>query len=750
MVEAQVKNNQLCKRIREHESEHHEIQESNQKLIEEWKDMAISSNKRLGYLERGIVELERKFLKSVKDCQSAEGTKGDPRVYLRTYCDKLVGVGKDERICMKPFMRSLEGDTLSWYINQDLKKWSNWVSLAFDFMDRFRLNTKNMPDVFYIQNLKKNPIEMFREYATHWRSEAAKVRPALEEEQMNKFFVRAQDPQYYERLMMIENNKFSNIIKVGERIEEGIKSAAGYVTPIPAATLENPSQWVNPNKSYAYHSCMKGHTIDECQSLKDKIQSLIDKKIIVAKEPTPNIRNNPLPDHKGGGIHMIEIEDDYDPEGSIGLIIEGDDPKKPIITLNPIIVQIQLSEGAEVNMSMPLEFEATSSTKTPAPIEVEIMSPANTPALFEVAVLPPKAHAPFGVRIATLIPVAMSTMAPFHTKAVPWDDMAEARRKGKVRFKETVAAQGMTKTGRVYTPEHIAESSKQASNRPPLIETGPDDLWRKIHAKEYSRSTIGEIVLCLQMGPTWFDVDFYVIDAPASYNLLLGWRWIHVAGVVPSTLHQEVKFEWNHQEVIIHGNGMNPIYSLQNIPAIEGIRKLYGETYHHIERVNVVDKDKWWDNKIKSIMNWSGYEPGKGLSKNLQGISKPIKLKKHGTTFGLGYEYTWEEFNNWSLPWRSPYYLLEQPILHLEQTFQQGDISYGSDEEEALTAVKNLFLEDNDMDCHVVLEEEGEEGPSIQTTQQTDIDSEEDYIPDEILKEVENFENRPKSNLDET
>lgn len=37
-----------------------------------------------------------------------------------------------------------------------------------------------------------------------------------------------------------------------------------------------------------------------------------------------------------------------------------------------------------------------------------------------------------------------------------------------------------------------------------------------------------------------------------------------------------------------------------------------------------------------------------------------------------------------------------------------------SDEEEALAAVKNLFLEDNDMDYCVILEEEAEEGPSIQ------------------------------------
>ncbi|XP_070057032.1 uncharacterized protein [Nicotiana tomentosiformis] len=85
---------------------------------------------------------------------------GDPKVHLRTYCDKLVGVGRDERIRMKLFIRSLTGDALSWYISQNPKKW-------------------------------KKPTETFCEYATRWRSEAAKVKPALEEEQMNKFFVRA-------------------------------------------------------------------------------------------------------------------------------------------------------------------------------------------------------------------------------------------------------------------------------------------------------------------------------------------------------------------------------------------------------------------------------------------------------------------------------------------------------------------------------------------------------------------------------
>ncbi|XP_070017518.1 uncharacterized protein [Nicotiana sylvestris] len=618
------------------------------------------------------------------------------------------------------------------------------------------------------KNLKKKPTETFREYGTRWRSEAAKVKPALNEEWINKFFVWAHDPQYYERLMVIENHKFSDIIKFGERIEEGIKSgmmtnfealqatnkalqssgiskkkekpqpnfdrkplrkyttiaepidqmyerlkAAGYVTPIPVVAMENSSQWVNPNKTYAYHSNMKGHTIDECRILKDKIQTLIDNKVMQAKEAAPNVRNNPLPYHRGEGINVIETDEEWDTDGSIRLIKEGDDPKKPIVTLNPIMVQVYPPIEVEVTALVLFELEITSPIATPIPFEVEV-------------------DTPFTVTVVTTL--------PFKSNAIPWDYVAEARRKGKAKMEESSATQGMTRTGRIYTPENLGGSSKEAATKQPVIETGPDNLWRKVQAREYSvinhlnktpaqisilsllqnsevhknalikvlnevcvpnnitsgemANMVGQVLeshkitfykdelppeglshnraLHIMMGPTWFDVEFQVLDISAIYNLLLGRPWMHAAGAVASTLHQDVKFEWNHQK-----------------------------------------KDKWWSKKIESILAWSGYESGKGLGKKLQGITKPIQLK-HGTTFGLRYPYTWQEYDDWSPPWHGPYYPLEQPVLHLSQTFHQADTIWGSAEEEALVGLRNLFLEDENMDCNVIIEEDEEEGLTIQ------------------------------------
>nr|XP_009803302.1 PREDICTED: uncharacterized protein LOC104248698 [Nicotiana sylvestris] len=251
---------------------------------------------------------------------------GDLKVHLRIYCDKLVWVGKDERIRMKLFMRSLTGDALSRYITQNPKK----------------------------LNFMKKATETFREYATRWRSEVAKVRPAMEEEQMNKFFVQAQDPQYYESLMVIENHKFSNIIKLGERIEEGTKSE--MVTNFEALQATNKA-----------------------------LQS--------------------------GNISK---------EKEVGVV------------MSPI----------EVEVVVPTLFE------------VEVIVPSATPTLFEVEV----------------------------TYALHRD---KVRRKGKGKMEETGVAQGMTRTDRVYTPEHLRGISKEAAPKQPIIETGPDDLWRMEQAREY-------------------------------------------------------------------------------------------------------------------------------------------------------------------------------------------------------------------------------------------------------------------------
>ncbi|XP_033509121.1 uncharacterized protein [Nicotiana tomentosiformis] len=116
---------------------------------------------------------------------------GDSHAHLRAYCDKLVGVGRNEKLRMELFIRSLTGETLTVYTQQDSRNWRTWQDMAEDLMNHFQFNTKITPDWFVLVNLQKKSSESFQEYARWWRSEAARAQPPLDDSELTKYFIRA-------------------------------------------------------------------------------------------------------------------------------------------------------------------------------------------------------------------------------------------------------------------------------------------------------------------------------------------------------------------------------------------------------------------------------------------------------------------------------------------------------------------------------------------------------------------------------
>ncbi|XP_070036752.1 uncharacterized protein [Nicotiana tomentosiformis] len=129
-----------------------------------------------------------------------DGT-SDPHAHLRAYCDKLLGVGRNEKLRMKLFIRSLTGEALTWYTRHDPQNWRTWQDMANDFMNRLLLNREITPDRFALVNLQKKPSESFQEYARQWRSEAARAQPPLDDSELTKYFIRAQEGIYFEKMM---------------------------------------------------------------------------------------------------------------------------------------------------------------------------------------------------------------------------------------------------------------------------------------------------------------------------------------------------------------------------------------------------------------------------------------------------------------------------------------------------------------------------------------------------------------------
>ncbi|KAK4730873.1 hypothetical protein R3W88_023861 [Solanum pinnatisectum] len=165
------------------------------------------------------------------------GGTGNPLAHLRAYCDQLVGVGRDEALLMRLFSRSLSGEALEWFTSHETRQWPSWNVLAKDFIERFAYNVEIISDRYSLEKMKQKSNKSYREFAYKWRKEAARVRPPMSEKEIVEVFVRVQEPEYYDRIMLLVGAKFAEIVKVGETIEDGLRTGKiAHVAALPGSS----------------------------------------------------------------------------------------------------------------------------------------------------------------------------------------------------------------------------------------------------------------------------------------------------------------------------------------------------------------------------------------------------------------------------------------------------------------------------------------------------------------------------------
>uniref|UniRef100_M1B273 Gag/pol polyprotein n=1 Tax=Solanum tuberosum TaxID=4113 RepID=M1B273_SOLTU len=170
------------------------------------------------------------------------------------------------------------------------------------------------------------------------------------EKKIVELFVRVQEPEYYDKIMLLVGAKFAEIVKVGETIEDGLRtgkiarvaasprsssllkkkredvssisyegkktlrkssSYQGYIHPVGPKPVDTSSRFYRPDQRCACHSNSVGHDTEDCVNLKHKIQDLIDQNVVSLQTVAPNVNSNPLPNHGGATINMIETYDDW-------------------------------------------------------------------------------------------------------------------------------------------------------------------------------------------------------------------------------------------------------------------------------------------------------------------------------------------------------------------------------------------------------------------------------------------------------
>jgi len=162
------------------------------------------------------------------------------------------------------------------------------------------------------------------------------------------------------------------------------------------------------------------------------------------------------------------------------------------------------------------------------------------------------------------------------------------------------------------------------------------------------REVIGEIELPIQVGPCTFQIVFQVMDILPAYSCLLGRPWIHSAGVVPSTLHQKLKFMFNDKLIIVSGEEDFLVSGPLPTPYIETAEEALETSFQALEIVGTMYVEPFKINPclskasvmVAKTMLKDGYKYGQALGKRGQGLLRPLKLPENKGRYGLGYKPT--------------------------------------------------------------------------------------------------------------
>jgi hypothetical protein len=149
--------------------------------------------------------------------------------------------GDDERRIIQQFQKSLTGPALSWFFQLDHVKIKTWSDLANAFLAQYRFNSEMAPDRYELQRMLKKANESFRSYAQRSRERAAQVKPPMRQKEMVTTFLNTLKDPYYAHLIGHTTSSFADLVIVGERVEDGIKSGRLIDTHLLQTLMEQQS-----------------------------------------------------------------------------------------------------------------------------------------------------------------------------------------------------------------------------------------------------------------------------------------------------------------------------------------------------------------------------------------------------------------------------------------------------------------------------------------------------------------------------
>ncbi|XP_077249458.1 uncharacterized protein LOC143888965 [Tasmannia lanceolata] len=508
-----------------------------------------------------------------------------------------------------------------------------------------------------------------------WRRKSAQLSHRMSEEDQIKLVLKSLSPQYFHFMAPQHYQNFDHLIKTGTQIEDAIAKglraktlsdvregkrpmiqpkevqAVSYTRPVtkpvdevvrPMVTKQfrqfdplpfplpmilkklirdkkirlpdvkpvpNPLPGNWRRDQYCEYHRGPGHMTENCLALKHAIQNMIDKDELAVERP--NITQNPLPNHQ---LREFREKEPY--------VLSFDDAElaESSSAQSYALQNVGLEEAKEATYVLRMEdFEEDVS---------------NAPYVFrtdegELLLLDDQCnemrHMTRGGRVFK--PPELSVENPAGVAR-----NSENQRQNKVSADEE--DESLTAATLGFSPENFIPSKQGI-----LAYDGT------------RRDVVGTLVTEIQIGGEDFEVEFQVLDIKASFLLLLGRPWMHKVGVVPSTLHQKLKFIRRNRVITVKGD---PDLEIGQItPDITGERsKDVNLTGFSLEVTTITFKEALneeicfltsTNSNVIRMIRRQGYMPGAGLGKYHQGLTEFPVFKTFNGLFGLGYKPTKKE-----------------------------------------------------------------------------------------------------------
>ena len=159
---------------------------------------------------------------------------------------------------------------------------------------------------------------------------------------------------------------------------------------------------------------------------------------------------------------------------------------------------------------------------------------------------------------------------------------------------------------------------------------------------------MGTLTTHVMIGPVRYFVFFQVLRIQSSFNLLLGGPWIHEAGVIPSSLHQKVKFIHEGHIITIQSDKdvVTSSEPVLQISLSEDDLHFTGFAFDEVQIVSLEDDgrdmvpmsfDQHNSSLVLNMMKGLSYMPGLGLGRRQQGPREFSFIIDHNIPYGLGY-----------------------------------------------------------------------------------------------------------------